>query len=328
MDPEDEELSGQGAVEGATGTDESESLPEGEAAPSETEQDSQADIAKRLQDQLSAQGRELKAAREEAQRANGYAAQTAERLQHTETRLESIGATLTQREQREMQAYLNSLPADQREREELRIKVERLEARQSASDGAQTRPTPDQERQETFNRMVSMVGQAGADFGLDEGETIQWNDPRLDMASPQTYYASARRLARAISLGKADATPPAVDQPTVWGGASMADKTNVQKGAPGRSAQSAGNVDVAKIVADTTKAVLKELGAQVGGAPHSARPAAATNNPFADLISDRKADPYQRAMDGYKNTRGPRATRDKLKANLEEAEQRFGQLAR
>jgi hypothetical protein len=340
MPPEDtDELSGQGADEGAAGTDESESLLEGEATSSETEQESSEqessdDIVKRLQDQLSANGRELKDARERAQRAEGFATGVAARLEQTESRLESLGASLTAREKREMDAYLGSLPADQREREELRLKVDRLEARQSASDGAAREPTPDEQRQATFKRMVDIVGQAGADFGLDEGEVIQWNDSRLDTTSPQAYYASARRLARAVSLGKADATPPQPDQPTQWGGAStvMADnKTNVQRGAPGRSAPSSDD-RMAKIAADAAKAAVKdfakELGMQVGGAPHSARPATASANPFADLISDRKADPYQRALDGYKNTSGPRATRDKLKANLKEAEDRFGQLAR
>jgi hypothetical protein len=314
---QDDELSGQGQYDDSPGTDESTSLAGGDGTSSETEQDR----VKELEDRLSAQGRELTDARQRAERAEGYSIQVARKLQETDNQLQAIGATLSKQETDREEAYLATLPAQEQDTERLRRRLARLEAAQSSP--ASRQPTPEQERADTYNQMNRMVFQACTDFGLEDSEKFQWNDPRLDTTSANTYYASARKLARKISTGQEDSTPPQRTQ--VWGGEEAV--TNVRKGPQKRGEPNAGQLDVKAIVQETTRAVLAELQGDNGSAPHNAR-AVTPPNPFADLITDRSKDPYQRTLDNYSNTRGPRATRAKLKETLAEAEDKFGHRAR
>jgi hypothetical protein len=323
---DENELPGQGAPDAPPETAQSGALSGDEATSSGTE--GEVDVVKELQDRLSAQGRELQQTKLRAERAEGFVSQVATRLQETESRLESLGASLTARERREEEAYLASLPSDQQEPEKLRRRVARLEAALSAGQAGQPQTrTREQEEAETVRAASQMAAQACVDFGLEEGEAFGWNDPRLDLRSPEAYYASARRLARKISAGQESPTPPQTRQ-SIWGGESSSMPNNVHRGEPRRGAPDASQIDVQKLVRDTAKEVIRELQGQTGGASHTARAASPAPNPFADLVTDRKADPYQRALDGYKNTQGPRATRAKLRETLNAAEDAFGRAAR
>lgn len=307
------ELPGQGQGETPPGTDESTSLAGEQSASSGTDA---ADRIKELEDMLSATGRELKETRYRAERAEQANVQNS-------TRLQAIEENLSEQDRQREEAYIASLPAEQQESERLRRRVARLEAERAP---AQQQLTPEQAQADTVRRMHAMTVQACADFGLEEGEAFQWNDPRLDPRSPETYYTSVRKLARKIQSGAEDSTPPQ-QKPNVWGG-----ETTTVANTKGQPKSSPANVDVAAIAKqaaeEAVRAVTRELQADTGSAPHSARATTPPPSPFAEALPDRSRDPYQRALDGYDNKQGPRATRAKLKAAFDDANAAFGNRAR
>lgn len=287
-------------------TDAGESLPpsdQGESSAPAAVEDN--DTIKELRDRLAQSGRVITELRTQ----NGT---LAGQIAATNQRLEAIGAQLSEKEKREQAAYLASLPADEREKEEFRLNNQRLEARLSALEREKTvpQPTEAEQQQATIRLAHQMAVEASEDFGLDEGEQVAWNDPRLAAAgaweSPESYKREVRRLARKVANG----TEPAQPQPQ--GATAVAANPHQKKGAATPPPNQP--TDIAKIAAEAAKAAVAEALGTVGGAPNSARPAA--------IVPERSPDEqaYQSTLRSYDPRQGPKATRAALREQLTRAE--------
>jgi hypothetical protein len=203
----DDELSG--PSDNATDSGTQSQLPGDGPDASETEVDPQ---IKELQDRLSQAGRRVQDAETRAQRAETTSTTVANRLAATEQRLDQVHQQMAQQETARRNAYLATLTPADREREEAKLEAETTKRRLAALEqtGAQRTPSQQDLESATAQQMQRIVGQAALDFGLDEGEGVAWDDPRLDVSSPETYTASVRRLSRKIALGQTEgATVPA-----------------------------------------------------------------------------------------------------------------------
>lgn len=282
---QDDELSGLPDDAADSGTESQ--LPGSGSDTSETEVDPQ---LKELQDRLSQAGRRAQEAEQRAQRAEATSGQVASRLAATEQRLEQFGQTITAQEQARRNAYLATLsPAEQereREKQELAETRRRLAALEQT--GANRQPTQQELEAATAQQMSNIAAQASMDFGLDQGEGVAWDDPRLDVTSPESYTASVRRLARKIALGQEGATVPAKNN-----GTSRASDTPE----PSRSSG--------------------------GGSPASPRPSATRVDERTPT-----EETYQRILRGYSPTKGVRATRDELKKEIARAEAAYDRSQR
>lgn len=222
-------------------------------------------------------------------------------INQTNERLNALGASLTEKEQQQQQAYLASLPPEQREKEELRLNNQRLETRLSALErgGTARQPSEQEQQQATVQYAQRLADQAAVEFGLEDDERIAWNDPRLQAAgawdSPEAFTRQVRILARKISQGK---EPPKAGETTV---------------AKAKSAAPTPPNTEAEIQKRIDEGIAKALG-NIGGAPNSPRPAA--------IVPERTPDEqaYQSTLRGYDPRNGPRATRDALKKQLSAAE--------
>lgn len=208
---QDDELSG--LTDDATDSGTESQLPEDGSDASETDVDPQ---VKELQDRLSQAGRRAQEAEQRAQRAESTSMQVANRLAATEQRLEGFSQQFTQQETARRNAYLATLSPVEREREEAKIEAEQTRRRLAALEQTGTTRQPSQQELEaaTAQQMQRIVAQASLDFGLDEGEGVAWDDPRLDVTSPESYTASVRRLSRKVALGQEGATVPAKNNGT------------------------------------------------------------------------------------------------------------------
>lgn len=215
---QDDELSGLSDDAAESGTESQ--LPDDGSDASETDVDPQ---LKELQDRLSQAGRRAQEAEARAQRAESTSTTVANRLAATEQRLDQVNQHIVQQETARRNAYLATLSPADREREEARIEAEQTRRRLAALEQPGPRQPSQQELESaTAQQMLRIVQQAALDFGLDEGEGVAWDDPRLDVSSPETYTASVRRLSRRVALGQEGATVPAKNgntrAPTSGGG--------------------------------------------------------------------------------------------------------------
>lgn len=202
---QDDELSGLPDDAAESGTESQ--LPDDGSGTSETDVDPQ---LKELQDRLSQAGRRVQEAEVRAQRAESTSTTVANRLAATEQRLDLVNQQLLQQETARRNAYLATLSPADREREEAKVEAEMTRRRLAALEQPGPRqPTQQELESATAQQMLRIVQQAAMDFGLDEGEGVAWDDPRLDVSSPETYTASVRRLSRKVALGQEGATVPA-----------------------------------------------------------------------------------------------------------------------
>lgn len=281
----------------------------GDSEPPSTEEPTSPSAADERDDQIQElRNRLSQAGRQNAELRNAQNVLTGQ-LTATNARLEALGAQLSQKEQREQDAYLNTLAPQDRKSEELRLNNDRLERRLSAIERERTapkQPTEQEQQEATVRRAQQIALEASDAFGLEGDEQITWNDPRIQAAggweSPDAYRRVATRLARKIANGT---EPP-------QGETDVADK----KATPKKAAATPPNqpTDLAKMAADAAKAAVAEVLGTVGGAPNSPRPAA--------IVPERTPGEtaYQQTLMKYSPTTGPRATKEALKQQLAKAE--------
>lgn len=161
-----------------------------------------ATLSKEARDRLARQGRELA----ETKRVLASQAATISRL---EEQLNTVNATMTAQQERQMEAHLASLPED--ERMAARIDLLEKQLKQSRTAGppqpAQTAQMPTQDQ--ITQQAQAILKKVGTKFGVE----LSVDNPNLDWDNPTAFYESAVELAatakHAPAAKKDDAAVPA-----------------------------------------------------------------------------------------------------------------------
>jgi hypothetical protein len=257
------------------------------AASPETPPAAGDDDAKRERDRRAAEGRRLRALEETN-------VQLAQNVSVLTSRLEQMGAQLSAREQRDQEAYLNSLPPDER----LEKKVELLEQRLAAPPARPTQPAaPPTEDPVAYQRRRAQEILDGINerFGTDitPEEAVELGRRGIvDWASEDTYVATLR----SVAIQAAQARPT----PSQGGVTPQGKETPVAKNSQ--------TDDIDKRIQDGVDAALRDLGIH---RPNSPR-AAAASGPVS-------SEDMQKTTWGYSSRQGPKAMRAKLQQQIDAA---------
>lgn len=266
--PEQDNIASEAAPPAVPSEDESAGAPAAAQAKQKTERDRLAD-----------RGREIAQLRKERDA-------LAQQLTATQQRLSTIEERLALDEQQRLQAYLQSLPPEQRVQEEIRLLREQIGTLQQRLSSAQRAETVEAYKN---RRMREILDEVNARYGLDGEDAIRVGDDSLDESGEVAFYASA--LAEAKYRAKMKST-----------GGSVAPKKSTN--------QTSSNIDevIARVKEETRREILKELGVS---SPASARPAGGGGKVTSEDI--------QKALRGYNSRLGPGAVMKKLRELREQA---------
>jgi hypothetical protein len=285
---------------------EQESPGEGQPEASTPTAEESANREKELRDRLAAQGRTLA----EMRRTNE---QLAAQLAETNASVKLLGENMTaqqraeeERTKRQQRAYLDSLPEDQRLREEVRLaneRVERLEAQMSGRNGgSQThtsgspRPQPRRETPQEYQtrRMREIISQAEGEFGVaitrEELEAIP--EDKWDQES--TFHAAVFATAARKQAAGSKAAATTEEKEDVAG-----------KGKAAPKAAPAATQTPADMKEQARREVLRELGIS---SPASPRAAATRRNGPPPSEED-----VREAVSTYDSAQGPKANIKRLR---------------
>lgn len=166
------------------------------AAPEGTEDESsQAAGQKKQRDLLAERGRQLKAEEQARRTAESQVVQLNETVQQLRADFQALQGHVGQREQAERDAYLESLPPDERQAEEikfLKTKIEQLE-----------RPAPVDGKAYFRQRSVELLNLANQTYGLQGDLAISISDlPESAKRSEDAFVSALEVLAVARSGGR------------------------------------------------------------------------------------------------------------------------------
>lgn len=250
------------------------------------------DEAKRERDRRAQEGRELA----ELRRQN---AQLAGQVTGLYDQLNKIGASLSEREKREQEAYLQSLPPDERADKRIELLEQRLDAatarttqQQQPQDArvGQSRQETEQEARDRLSReiLAEVNAQFGTDITLEDAADLGERG-LIDWGGPDTFRSTLKTVA-AMSTASRQATPP--KEGVEGGGGNVANK---QQGS------SVSEDERTRIRREEEERIYRELGIS---RPNSARAASGRPAP---------PDPQEiRQATWDYNPRNPKAARQRI----------------
>lgn len=268
-------LSDSGAASGAAGTEPTPPGPGGQETL-----DAAADGEDRaLRDVKSQHGRELAQERKRAEQAERVAVALSSKLEQLQTQVTAMGGYLSQRDARERDAYLNSLPPDKRTAAEVDLLKRELSVLRGRNQGS---PQPTQAEIDAYTEQTSrkILDDTNRAYGLSGDLALTGEEDELDWDDEKGFVASVKTLAKVRSKG-----------------------TSVPK-QNGNQA-----VDLQKLKEDIRREVIADLGV---GRSNSAKAAGGRAAPPSSADFDK-------VNAGYSSKRGMAGHLKNLKATVEKA---------